>query len=170
MTSAVACGGVVYRLREGVVELALCGRRTGLWALPKGTPDAGETLEQTALREVQEETGLEVEIEAPLGHIEYWFTLPGERVPKRVYFYLMAPLGRPVDHPEPAPAGLEGFRPAGGPAPATSPTRAAPMGGGLAQHVRVRGNPARSIFPLRLAGESVEMKRWPVSVSPRKDG
>ncbi len=45
MTFAVSSGGVVYRVRDGGVELALCGRRTGLWALPKGTPDAGETLE-----------------------------------------------------------------------------------------------------------------------------
>ena len=101
MTSAVSCGGVVYRLVDGVVELALCGRRTGLWALPKGTPETGETHEQTALREVREETGLAVEIEAPLGHIEYWFTLSRERVHKRVYFYLMASCGGSVDDHDP---------------------------------------------------------------------
>ncbi len=101
MTSAVSSGGVVYRVRDGGVELALCGRHSGLWALPKGTPESGETLEQTALREVREETGLEVEIEAPLGHIEYWFTLPRERVHKRVYFYLMAPCGGSVDDHDP---------------------------------------------------------------------
>ena len=89
----------MYRERDGRVELALCGRHSGLWALPKGTPDPGETLEQTALREVREETGLEVEIEAPLGHIEYWFTALTERVHKRVHFYLMAARGGSVgDH------------------------------------------------------------------------
>ena len=97
VTQAVSSGGVVYRVQDGQVELALCGRHTGLWALPKGTPDPGESLEQTALREVREETGLEVEIEASLGHIEYWFTLPSERVHKRVYFYLMAQRGGSVD-------------------------------------------------------------------------
>ena len=66
VTRAVSCGGVVYRERDGRVELALCGRHSGLWALPKGTPDPGETLDQTALREVREETGLEVGIEPPL--------------------------------------------------------------------------------------------------------
>ena len=43
------------------------------WTLPKGTPNAGETTEQTALREVAEETGLEVRITGPLDSIEYWF-------------------------------------------------------------------------------------------------
>ncbi len=97
VTQAVSSGGVVYRELDRRVELALCGRHTGLWALPKGTPDPGESLEQTALREVREETGLGVEIEASLGHIEYWFTLPSERVHKRVYFYLMAQHGGSVD-------------------------------------------------------------------------
>ena len=95
---AVSAGGVVYEQRAGIVWVALCGRlNSGLWALPKGTPDAGESLEQTALREVREETGLSVEIAAPLGHIEYWFTRDAERIHKRVYFYLMRPCGGSFD-------------------------------------------------------------------------
>ena len=52
-------------------------------------------MEETALREVREETGLEVEIAAPLGAIEYWFSRRelNVRYHKTVYFYLMVPVG-----------------------------------------------------------------------------
>lgn len=100
MSEAVSAGGVVYRREQGDLFIALCGRtRSRTWALPKGTPDAGETIEETALREVREETGLEVEIEAPLGEIEYWFARPPQRIHKRVHFYLMGERGgRFEDH------------------------------------------------------------------------
>jgi len=79
----VSCGGVVYRLRDGDVEVLLVGRsRGGLWALPKGTPEPGETHEQTALREVQEETGVRGAIVQPIGEIRYTFDVPG-RLPVR---------------------------------------------------------------------------------------
>ena len=54
----ISSGGVVYRERRGVTEVALIrvGRR---WCLPKGQVEEGEKLEETALREVSEETGLE---------------------------------------------------------------------------------------------------------------
>jgi len=62
--------------------------------LPKGTAEAGETREQTALREVSEETGLEVVIRKYIGDIEYSFFLPGgERCHKTVYYYLMTHTG-----------------------------------------------------------------------------
>jgi 8-oxo-dGTP pyrophosphatase MutT (NUDIX family) len=52
---AVSAGGVVCRENDGQLEVLLCGRSSqGLWALPKGTPDQGENLEQTAVREVEE--------------------------------------------------------------------------------------------------------------------
>lgn len=97
LTSA---GGIVYRLGERGPEVVLCGRRSdGLWGLPKGTPVRGETLEQTARREVREETGLQVEIQRPLGAIEYWFTRPelGVRFHKIVHHYLMTPTGGGLD-------------------------------------------------------------------------
>ncbi|MEK9659049.1 MAG: NUDIX hydrolase [Chloroflexota bacterium] len=94
VSEAISAGGVVYRHGTGGLEVVLCGRnRSGLWALPKGTPGDGESREQTALREVREETGLHVAIERELGDIEYWFSRPGERIHKRVYFYLMAERG-----------------------------------------------------------------------------
>jgi 8-oxo-dGTP pyrophosphatase MutT (NUDIX family) len=90
-----SAGGVVYREGPDGTEVVLCGRTSqSLWALPKGTPEAGETREQTALREVSEETGLEVVIREYIGDIEYWFFLPGgERCHKTVYYYLMTQTG-----------------------------------------------------------------------------
>jgi 8-oxo-dGTP pyrophosphatase MutT (NUDIX family) len=96
---ATSAGGVVFRVMDGTREVLLCGRSTdGLWALPKGTPEPGETLEQTALREVREETGVEVEAAGVVGEIKYWFSRPqeGVRYNKTVYHYLLRPVGGDV--------------------------------------------------------------------------
>jgi 8-oxo-dGTP pyrophosphatase MutT (NUDIX family) len=92
---ATSAGGVVWRrTADGGIEVVLCGRRADhSWMLPKGTPDTNETLEQTALREVREETGLEVILGTPLPTIEYWFTMRGIRYHKRVHHWLMEPIG-----------------------------------------------------------------------------
>jgi 8-oxo-dGTP pyrophosphatase MutT (NUDIX family) len=92
---AVAAGGVVIRQGERGAEVVIAGRE-GMWVLPKGTPDSDERIEQTATREVREETGLDVRIVRPLGEIEYWFALPRQRVHKTVHFFLMEPLGGDV--------------------------------------------------------------------------
>ena len=63
------------------------------WTLPKGTPNSGETTEETALREVAEETGLEVRIREQLPSIEYDFVQDGARIHKTVHYFLMEPLG-----------------------------------------------------------------------------
>ena len=100
----VSAGGVVYGLVDGDIKTVLCGRGEPLrWSLPKGTPDQGESLEETALREVREETGLEVAIEAPIGTINYWFMSPGNRVNcnKTVHFYLMAQKGGSTEQHDP---------------------------------------------------------------------
>ena len=95
---AVSAGGVVWRSGGGdLIEIVLCGRRSeALWGLPKGTPDPGESVEQTALREVEEETGLQVRLGEPIGTIEYWFTAGGVRYHKRVHHWLMEPVGGDV--------------------------------------------------------------------------
>ncbi|MFQ5827246.1 MAG: NUDIX hydrolase, partial [Dehalococcoidia bacterium] len=61
--------------------------------LPKGTPRPGESLEETARREVAEETGVKSQIEAEIGAIRYWFIRRGVRYDKTVNFYLMVPVG-----------------------------------------------------------------------------
>ena len=68
-------------------------RRGGTWTLPKGTPDAGETIEETAIREVREETGLEARIIGPLPSINYRFMQDGTRIDKTVHYWLMEPVG-----------------------------------------------------------------------------
>jgi 8-oxo-dGTP pyrophosphatase MutT (NUDIX family) len=91
---ATSAGGVVYRSSQGRIEIVLVHRHApALWALPKGTPDAGETLEETALRETREETGLLVEIEEPIGAISYFFVRASTRFHKTVHFFLMRPVG-----------------------------------------------------------------------------
>ncbi len=72
-------------------------RSPRLWALPKGTPDSGETIEETALRETREETGIEVEIERQLRSIRYFFVRGSTRFHKTVHFFLMRPIGGSTD-------------------------------------------------------------------------
>ena len=96
MTSA---GGLVCRVDNGRPEMVVCIRESPrITALPKGTPDPGESREETALREVREETGLEVETQGFIDSIDYWFALPSEgvRCHKTVYFYLMSATGGDV--------------------------------------------------------------------------
>lgn len=94
---ATSCGGVVVRAVDGQAEICLGRRhreRSGdSWTLPKGTPADSETIEQTAVREVAEETGLEVRIMEPVGAIDYFFTQDGQRIHKTVHFFLMEPTG-----------------------------------------------------------------------------
>jgi len=91
---ATSAGGVVYRRTPTGPQIVLAHRRApSLWALPKGTPARGESLEETALRETAEETGLAVEIEQPLGPISYVFVRGSTRYFKTVHFYLMHPTG-----------------------------------------------------------------------------
>jgi 8-oxo-dGTP pyrophosphatase MutT (NUDIX family) len=95
--TATAAGGVVIRGAADDLEVVLTGRtRDGTWVFPKGTPDEGESLEETAVREVREETGLEVRIVGSLGLTDYWFAVPGERVHKFVHFFLMRAEGGDV--------------------------------------------------------------------------
>ena len=95
--TATSAGGIVIRFDGSIPQfVAGCRRRerdSRTWTLPKGTPNAGETTEETALREVSEETGLEVRITAPLDSIEYWFVLGGTRIHKTVHYFLMEPTG-----------------------------------------------------------------------------
>ncbi|GED96184.1 NUDIX hydrolase [Gordonia crocea] len=94
-----AGGLVVSDLSRPYDELsaALIGRvdRRGrmMWSLPKGHIETGETAEQTAIREVAEETGIHGSVVAPLGKIDYWFVSEGRRIHKTVHHYLLRSTG-----------------------------------------------------------------------------
>jgi 8-oxo-dGTP pyrophosphatase MutT (NUDIX family) len=117
---AFSAGGVVFRVTEAAslpdkpdkpdkpdntpasaptgvlegVEVVLVGfLRDDTWTLPKGTPATGETVEETALREVQEETGIQARIVADLGSIQYSFARRGVRFNKEVRHFLMEATG-----------------------------------------------------------------------------
>ncbi|WP_246222016.1 MULTISPECIES: NUDIX hydrolase [Gordonia] len=96
-----SAGGLVISggLSSPVDELCavLIGRvdRRGrmMWSLPKGHIETGETAEQTAIREVAEETGIAGTVMAPLGKIDYWFVSEGRRIHKTVHHYLLRSIG-----------------------------------------------------------------------------
>ena len=94
---ATSAGGIVVSANRERPSLVVGMRRRGrdsvTWTLPKGTPHRGETAEETALREVEEETGLQVRIIEPIPSIEYGFVQAGTRIQKTVHYFLMAPVG-----------------------------------------------------------------------------
>ncbi len=96
---AVSAGGVVLAAPHPDAPVALVARRSPRgalqWTLPKGAQEPGESLEQAALREVQEETGLEVRLVGPLDTIDYWFVWTPEqtRYHKFVHHFLMLATG-----------------------------------------------------------------------------
>src|SRR5207253_9249093 len=87
-----SAGGVLVRRLNGRWMLAAIrprGKPAGLWALPKGRIDEGESGEATALREVEEETGAHGRSLGKLGDVRYWFNWEGERIFKVVSFFLV---------------------------------------------------------------------------------
>jgi len=100
-TNPLRSSGAVIVNPEGRT-LLLCLAHEGTWGLPKGTVEPGETLEQTALREVHEETGLKVRLIRPLREVSYSFYWPpaGVNYHKTVAYFLAEPVGGEV-RPEP---------------------------------------------------------------------
>lgn len=92
----VSYGGVIFRTNADVTEIALIAVKGGnIWCLPKGIIDKGESPEETAVREVGEETGLKGRIRDKIGEVSFWYYIKGEnaRCRKTVHFYLMEYLG-----------------------------------------------------------------------------
>jgi 8-oxo-dGTP pyrophosphatase MutT (NUDIX family) len=92
MRREFSAGGVVVRRLRGEWAFAAIrpgGKPPGTWALPKGQIGAGESGEATALREVEEETGVRGRSLGKLGDVRYWFNWRGERVFKVVSFFLV---------------------------------------------------------------------------------
>jgi 8-oxo-dGTP pyrophosphatase MutT (NUDIX family) len=92
-----SAGGLVVDRTDGTPRVALIGRvdRRGrlLWSLPKGHLEDGETAEDAAIREVEEETGIRGRVVAPLGTIDYWFVAEDRRIHKTVHHYLLEASG-----------------------------------------------------------------------------
>ncbi len=73
----------------GEVEYLLLLYPGGHWDFPKGNIEAGETPERTALREIKEETGLDVELVPGFKEeIEYFYYRERRRIKKRVIYFL----------------------------------------------------------------------------------
>jgi len=95
----VSAGGLVIDstgtkgLLIGRRDLKDQSRERLLWSLPKGHIEEGETPEQAAIREVQEETGIESEISRELGVIDFWFMAGGNRIHKTVHHFLFKEIG-----------------------------------------------------------------------------
>jgi 8-oxo-dGTP pyrophosphatase MutT (NUDIX family) len=94
----ISSGGVIFRSRDEAVEICLIGTQEGTrWQLPKGHVDDDESLEETAVREVLEETGLEGHSLGRIHQIDYWFwSAEGSkkiRHHKVVYFFLLEYVG-----------------------------------------------------------------------------
>lgn len=92
-----SAGGLVIDRSSGEVRAALIARagRDGhlRWCLPKGHVEVGETFEQTAEREVEEETGIQCRVLSTLGTIDFWFTHDTLRIHKTVHHFLLERTG-----------------------------------------------------------------------------
>lgn len=90
MSEAVSCGGVViYRGKILLLYKNIHNRYEG-WVLPKGTVEDGETHEETALREVREETSCNPKVVKYIGSSTYSFSVYDDMIDKEVFWYLMA--------------------------------------------------------------------------------
>lgn len=90
MIEATSCGGVVIFRGKILTLFKSYKNRYEGWVLPKGTVENGETFEETALREVREEAGVNATIVKYIGKSQYNFTVPDDIVTKEVHWFLMA--------------------------------------------------------------------------------
>ena len=84
-----SAGGIVYRRRQGMLEILFIRDPFNRWTFPKGSPENNESLLQAAMRETREETGLtRIRPIAPVGKTKFRFRREGELIEKSVYFFL----------------------------------------------------------------------------------
>jgi ADP-ribose pyrophosphatase len=103
----VSAGGLVISNSEPTKIALISHKNRGGrvdWCIPKGHPEHNETLEQAAIREVFEETGLQAKIVKKLGTISYRFKVGNKRISKTVHHFLMTQVGGELD-PDNDPAG-----------------------------------------------------------------
>ncbi len=85
MKEEFSAGGVL--IKDG--KVLLIKNPSGVWTFPKGLVERGEKPEEAAVREVYEETGVKGNIVSELGEISYWYVREGEKIRKKVVYYLM---------------------------------------------------------------------------------
>ena len=99
-----SAGGIVYKKNAGIKILVCQHSGHHGWVFPKGLigvhrENKNQTKEETAIREVKEETGIEAEIEKALIPSTYWYEWEGEKIKKTVYFFIMKYVsGDTADH------------------------------------------------------------------------
>lgn len=87
-------GGVVYRRNHGDIDILMIQDLRDRWTIPKGHVEAGESLERTALREVEEETGLtNLKIGEKLDKLHFFYRKEGKLIFMTTHVFLMQALG-----------------------------------------------------------------------------
>ena len=89
MIEATSCGGVVIFRGKILVLYKNYKNKYEGWVLPKGTVEAGEAFNETAIREVREETGVSASIIKYVGKSQYTFNTSSDTIVKDVHWYLM---------------------------------------------------------------------------------
>ncbi len=93
MNTHVSSGAIVYKRENGIIKILLLHRdATDSWHLPKGTQNLGESIEQTAIREVNEETGLNIELGEYIGKLNSVYTRNDININKETHYFLAYPL------------------------------------------------------------------------------
>ncbi|MFC4811336.1 NUDIX hydrolase [Paenibacillus sp. GCM10023250] len=109
----ISAGGVVFRRVNGELQIQLIQDRYGKISLPKGKMEPGETVEQTALREISEETGILGKIVSPIDQIKYRYSHEAKGlVDKEVHYYLVEAVGGKLQAQVEEIRGVEWFEPA----------------------------------------------------------
>lgn len=84
-----SAGGIIFRVKNGTVEVFFIRDSYNRWTFPKGHQELGETLAETAIREIQEETGIQgLKYQAPLGKTSFRFRREGVAIHKSVHYFL----------------------------------------------------------------------------------
>lgn len=89
-----SCGGIAWEPEKKETLLVKVENLSGqqVWTFPKGHPEANETDEQAAIREVLEETGWTCEVVQPMTDVQYFYVHNGTRFHKTVRWFLMKPV------------------------------------------------------------------------------
>lgn len=90
----ISAGGLVYRWEKDELQVQMIQDRYGKITLPKGKMEPGETIEETALREILEETGISGRIIEAIALITYQFVHSNSGIiDKEVHYYLVEAIG-----------------------------------------------------------------------------